>query len=183
MTLLQCCTPIVLRVVIPRSHCYPTKFRDGGNAPISPMATPLYIVATSRGIRKQNSQSEQTNEWTKYSRPTINQRNIQKNSHFFTWPFSSRYGADRAKNLPGQPPRMCSECFRFYPNRFTLLKLLGTRKNEWQTTMFLVVIGSINSCERWNSQKHLLGTATCQPGSTIDSYTRKQLVKVSLKSG
>jgi len=128
------------------------------------------------------SRNKQTNE---QSIPGLQSTSkIYKKFHiFFTWPFSSRYGADRAKNLPGQPPRMCSECFRFYPNRFTLLKLLGTRKNEWQTTMFLVVIGSINSCERWNSQKHLLGTATCQPDSTIDSYTRKQVVKVSLKSG
>jgi len=135
MTLLQRCTPIVLRIVIPRSHCYRTKFRDWGHAPIPPPYgyAAVHHMATSRGIRKQNnSQSEQTNERTKYSRPTINQRNVQKYSR-------GSSALDTVRIAPkicrGQPPRTFSECFRFYPNRFTFGVVIPERVNTGQSAL------------------------------------------------
>ena len=37
----------------------------------------------------------------------------------FAWYSRSRYCADRAKNLPGPLPTICSKCSRFDPNWFT----------------------------------------------------------------
>ena len=53
----------------------------------------------------------------------------------FAWLSSCRYCADRAQNLQGPEGTMYSECFRFYPNRFTFGGVvgLGERVNRAKT--------------------------------------------------
>jgi len=58
--------------------------------------------------------------FTKFGQHEIGKvvRNLP-NKKKFAWLSSSRYCADCAQNLPGQPQTMYSECSKFHPNRFT----------------------------------------------------------------
>jgi len=47
----------------------------------------------------------------------------------FAWLSSFHYCADRAQNLPGQAPKMYSECSRLHPNRFTFGAVICERVN------------------------------------------------------
>jgi len=52
-----------------------------------------------------------------------------KNKQNFACFSNCRYCADRAQNLPGPAPTMCSQCSRFHPNRFTFSGVIAERVN------------------------------------------------------
>jgi len=51
----------------------------------------------------------------------------------FAWLSSCGYCANRAQNLPGQPPTMYSECFIFHPDRSTFGRVIARRVNTAKT--------------------------------------------------
>ena len=73
--------------------------------------------------------------FVKFVRREISQivRCVPEKDKNFAWLSRSRYCVDRAQNLPGPPPTMCSECSRFHQNRLTFGGVIPESVNTIKT--------------------------------------------------
>ena len=74
--------------------------------------------------------------------PYLQDKKQQQNFACLT---NSRYCADRAQNLPGQPQQCTHDCSRFHPNRFAFGGVIAERANTAKLPRRVNPIGGVEN--------------------------------------